>query len=197
MRTCSEPGCPLPSFARGFCKKHYAAHRTSGTLAMAERDPVKRFWGYVDKGNGDGCWLWTGKDVTSNGYGRAYIEGRKPMAHRLAYELVVGVIPDEMQLDHLCHNADWTCVVNDQCRHKLCVRPDHLEAVTARENQLRAPSPSTLNAVKTECLRGHAFTPDNTYVHTWKGRVMRTCKECQRRRVRESHARKRITRAGG
>ncbi len=70
-----------------------------------------------------GCWLWLG-EYNRNGYGRVKFAGRKLMAHRVIYELVVDQIPDGLVLDHICRN-------------RCCVNPDHLEEVTIRENTLR------------------------------------------------------------
>lgn len=101
---------------------------------MATRSaPEARFWAKVNK---DGpapthrsdlgsCWLWTAS--TNWGYGVLSIDGRSIRAHRFAYELLVGPIPEGLQLDHLCH-----------VRH--CVRPDHLEPVTLQENVVREAS---------------------------------------------------------
>ena len=78
-----------------------------------------RFWTKVDK-TGD-CWLWqAAKDPY--GYGRFWVgRNRWEAAHRMAYTLVVGVIPDEMVVDHMCHNP-------------ACVKPCHLRLVTHQEN---------------------------------------------------------------
>jgi len=116
----------------------------------------------------DGCWIWTGAK-SSNGYGNYWNRG----AHRVVYELLVGEIPENMQLDHLCRNRD-------------CVNPEHLEPVTARENLLRGIGVAAVNAKKTECKRGHQFTDKNTYV--WNNR--RICRECQK--AREVTYRRRI-----
>ena len=78
-----------------------------------ERAQQARFWMRVTK---DYCWLWTGETAT-NGYGRANIDGRNQPAHRVAYEWLVGPVPDGLELDHLC------AVRN-------CVNPVHLEPVT-------------------------------------------------------------------
>lgn len=133
---------------------------------------ANRFWPKVDKA-GD-CWLWTGVR-NPKGYGRFHLGGRLLMAHRIAYELTVGPIPEGMQLDHLC-------------RTRACVRPDHLEPVTQRVNILRGVAPSAQNAQRAECVNGHAFTPANTYT-TPNGR--RQCRVCIRARGERSAARRR------
>ena len=85
----------------------------------------KGFWFWVNKT--DTCWLWEG-NIATNSYGlyTANFSGQRQTkrAHRLAYELMVGPIPDGLELDHLC-------------RVRNCVNPAHLEAVTHQENVLR------------------------------------------------------------
>lgn len=66
--------------------------------------------------NGKGCWLWIGP-VHSQGYG---VQGRI-LAHRRAYEELVGPIPEKHDLDHTCHV-------------RLCVNPAHLRVTTRKEN---------------------------------------------------------------
>lgn len=46
------------------------------------------------------------------------------MAHRVAYELWVGPIPEGMELDH-------------RCKVRACINPAHLEPVTHAENMRR------------------------------------------------------------
>jgi hypothetical protein len=70
-----------------------------------------------------GCWLWLGSD-SGNGYGKVSVSGHDEMVHRLVWELIVGLIPEGLQLDH-------------RCRVRRCCYPGHLEPVTPRENTIR------------------------------------------------------------
>lgn len=99
------------------------------------------------------CWPWLGTIAgkPTRRYGQFWDGRRRPMAHRVVYEYSVGFIPEGLQLDHLCRNT-------------LCVNPDHLEPVTAHENQRRGYSPAGLNMAKTHCHRGHKFTEENTKI---------------------------------
>jgi HNH endonuclease len=130
------------------------------------QDVQDRFWSKVDRYTE--CWLWTGTK-TPEGYGQFWDGERAVMAHRYAYELLVGSIPESMELDHLCRVRD-------------CVWPGHLEPVTSRENVHRSLSPMGINSRLTRCRRGHEFTG------IWRGR--RTCRTCTRGRMRAHRARR-------
>jgi hypothetical protein len=67
------------------------------------------------------------------------------------------------------------------CRNPPCVNPDHLEAVTPRENYLRGISPWAVNARKTHCPAGHPYDENNTYVNSKGCRVCRACRRAKRR----------------
>jgi hypothetical protein len=79
---------------------------------------ILRFWAKVDY-SGD-CWLWP--DALTEGYGMFSRDNKQHLAHRIAYEQTYGEIPKGLMVDHMCHT-----------RH--CVRPDHLRAVTHKQNQ--------------------------------------------------------------
>lgn len=143
-----------------------------GSPFEAGRSQPDDFWKRVDKT--DTCWLWTGPTQPHNGYGRLGYRGRSVFAHRLAYELLVGPIPDGLTLDHLC-------------RVRTCVNPLHLEPVTQRENTLRGDTIAAANARKTSCKRGHPFSPENTHIYCHRGTVRRSCKECNRQRNRRKN----------
>jgi hypothetical protein len=102
--------------------------------------PEERLWDRVTK-HPEGCWEWTGP--LTQGYGVIGAGGRHAgliRTHRLSYELLVGPIPEGLQIDHLCKN-------------RKCCNPEHLEPVTGAENVRRAFENHTL------CPRGHELPP--------------------------------------
>ncbi len=128
------------------------------------RGIAERFWPKVQKT--DGCWLWTASK-NKLGYGQFTVRhGFPPMpAHRMSYLLTYGSLPEApLVLDHLCRNPS-------------CVRPDHLEPVTQRENIMRGLSVAAQNAVKTHCPQGHPYDAANT-----SQSYGRHCRACKRER---------------
>lgn len=134
--------------------------RKRGYQWEIERETA-RFWARTRREGT--CLVWIGQ-LDRKGYGTVMWRCRRRGAHRLAYELTHGPVPNGMELDHLCRNPK-------------CVDPAHLEVVTHRTNTLRSTSFVATNAAKTHCANGHAFTEENTYVSR-TGR--RACRECHR-----------------
>lgn len=126
-----------------------------GMSAVAER-----FWAKVEKT--EACWLWSASR-NQDGYGLFSIEGRHNVAHRVAYEWLIGPIPTGLQLDHLC-------------RVRNCVNPEHLEPVTCRENVLRGEGLAAINARLTHCSKGHPYVGENLIPKAGGGRRCRACK---------------------
>lgn len=130
--------------------------------------PLERFWKFVEVT--DGCWEWTGCR-TGDGYGR-FSRGRSEgvvNAHRFVYEALVGEVPRGWHVDHLCRNSG-------------CVRPEHLEAVTPRENTLRG----LRGRLVTQCPQGHPYDEKNTHVAQRKqGGTSRNCRACNREKLRQ------------
>ena len=118
-----------------------------------------------------GCWIWQRcKDRQGYGKIRRSLNGRLVyLAHRWFYEMHVGPIPDDLELD-------------DLCRQTSCVNPDHLEAVTRRENVMRSPVAVTaVHAHKTHCIHGHPFDEANTHVRNGRRHCRRCAADAQRR----------------
>lgn len=115
------------------------------------------------------CWIWTGA-TGSDGYGKFTPESYRSIgAHRQAYLLAYGAIPDGATIDHLC-------------RVRNCVNPAHLEAVSNRENILRGEGAPARNARKTHCPNGHELSEENVYTYP-DGR--RQCRICRRDYIRD------------
>lgn len=95
------------------------------------KSTVERFLEKVSTDSLNGCWLWTGCRI-HNGYGQLWDGSKVVYAHRFAYELWVGPIPEGMQLDHYRMNED-----QESCS-RACVSPDHLEVVSHQENLRRS-----------------------------------------------------------
>jgi hypothetical protein len=126
---CADEGCPDKPDRKGLCHKHATRLEKHGTT-MDPRE--RRFWAKVDRRGEDECWEWAGARQP-NGYGVFGMTGTR-LVHRIAYQYLVGAIPDRLVLDHLCHTRDTTCADNAECPHRRCVNPAHLEPVTRREN---------------------------------------------------------------
>lgn len=111
------------------------------------------------------CWLFTGCR-NNHGYGKFSIGGVAIYAHRAAYALMVGPVPDGKKV---CHRCD---VPN-------CVNPAHLFIGTQRDN-LRdmAEKRRHWQNRKTHCPKGHEYTPENT--RRLRGGKSRMCRICHR-----------------
>jgi hypothetical protein len=171
--TCKIEDCEEPVCARGWCHRHYRIWRRNGD-PLVVKNTVKlgltleeRFW---SKTNKDGpvpeyrpdlgpCWIWTAA-LNAYGYGKFSMGGKNGRilgAHTVSYKMLVGPVPEGLELDHLC-------------RVRACVNPSHLEPVTSAENMRR------MMLARTHCDQGHLFDEANT---SWY-RGNRRCRACSR-----------------
>ncbi|QBP31703.1 HNH endonuclease [Mycobacterium phage Piper2020] len=189
---CSVSGCDDKVSCGGFCNKHYIRYRKFGdphaVHGVQDKRPASERWRdryIVDQDTG--CWAWTGR--LWRGYGTISDRGVDIGAHRFVYEELIGPIPEGMTLDHLCHGRDPNCAGGGTCPHRKCVNPAHLEPVPHAVNVARGQSPTARHSRQTHCIRGHAFTPENTYIRNARGH--RACRECTRVAQRAYQRRKR------
>lgn len=142
--------------------------------------PEQRFFAKVRPGHNphpervaSDCWVWSAS-LDEDGYGLfGIVEGWTVRAHRYSYCLAHHIDFDSFKgevLDHLCRN-------------RACVRPDHLEHVTAKINAERSAA-----GEKTTCDRGHEYTPENTRI---KKNGTRSCKTCHAEDERSPRAKRR------
>lgn len=132
---------------------------------------AERFFGHVMPITESGCWIWMGS-TSPKGYGKFNIPDRTTMVHRLSYEHFKGSIPQGVSIDHVC-------------RVRCCVNPDHLHLCSNQENVLSGYGVTAVNARKTHCPKGHAYTKENT--RYYEGR---NCRECHRIKRRAERSRK-------
>lgn len=146
---------------------HVFGHQSKPRPTVVTEDPAARFGRYC-KADESGCILFTGK-LNWGGYGKFWVEGRTIAAHRYAYELARGPIPDGLTIDHLC-----------RVRH--CVNAEHMEPVSIQENLSRALDRPEQ---RTHCPQGHPYAGANLSLISNKGSIERRCKACANQRARE------------
>lgn len=165
-RGCNVDGCSRKHQARGFCHMHYRRLlRTGNPLGAPKLSTEERFWAKVTRT--ESCWNWSSRPGK---HALFLVDGSLVPVHRYAYELMVGPIPDGLEIDHLCRN-------------QICVNPEHLEPVTREENLRRGWGHRLQNGMTNECIHGHKYTPENTYVNP---RGHASCRRCSNESKRKS-----------
>lgn len=94
----------------------------------------------------DYCWNWKAY-ISKKGYSTYYYDGRKMAGHIAAVLMSGRLIPESMEVDHICEN-------------RRCVNPEHLEVITHTENIRRSAAISN-RAVKKGRQLGLAKRKDN------------------------------------
>lgn len=88
---------------------------------------IEKFWAKVDRSGGDDqCWQWMA-GLHARGYGRLRWGGEPENAHRIAWMLTNGAIPDGLHVLHTCDNL-------------ACCNPHHLVLGTQAEKAVNRPA---------------------------------------------------------
>ena len=116
-----------------------------------------------------GCRIWTGNCLPKKGYpivGKGGHGNGNAYAHRVAYVLAFGPIPDGFDIHHACGNVK-------------CINPEHLQALDRKLHRaMHHPA---------ACPHGHEYTAENSYYRPADG--IRMCKQCRKLYMREYYLR--------
>lgn len=139
-RICLFETCEREFYGRGYCRAHFEQLKKGKPLTPINfqnrrgaptRVRLDSFSIQVGE-----CRVWIGYK-NPEGHGRINVDGKLAMAHRVAWELENGPIPEGLVIDHKCYN-------------RSCIKVSHLQVVTIRQNcENRAGvQPSSLTGVR-------------------------------------------------
>lgn len=159
------------------------------------KDISERFWSKVKCGTDDECWLWQAHRQAHRGYGTFGIGSRlipgsrhtSALAHRVAWELTYGPVPNGARVLHQCDNPPC-------CNPKhlfLGSQADNVADMIAKGRQNFAAGAryaAMARAMKTHCKHGHRFDENSNTVRS-DGQPRRICRICSRLNAARRHPR--------
>jgi hypothetical protein len=150
QRLCEVGGCSNKYLAKGVCRKHYERLRRNDSLELNPRTIAETL---AEKSEWQGdCLVWTGY-LNDAGYGILYRNGKSLRVHRMAWLEAGRELPDDVLLDHRCHN-------------RACFNLKHLRPA---DSQLNNQNRAGANKNSTTGIRGVSFVKSKG---TYKAQVM-------------------------
>lgn len=126
-RTCQHCGTNYTAnrLLQTFCSRRCTSHSRGAAAFVRDRQTLSdRIERLTERGAANGCWLYAGK-LFRSGYGQFTLTtdaGRRTvLAHRVAFEVANGPIPDGMVVMHACDN-------------RQCINPSHLSLGSQADN---------------------------------------------------------------
>jgi len=165
MTTCQVTDCQNPIKTRGWCVMHYSRWLRHGDPLVTKRDRRPASEKIPDRVvvDSNGCHLWTGC-TSQAGYGYVSDRGHVVLVHRFTWEQANGLIPQGMEVDHLCFVRN-------------CLNIAHLDLVTPTENKRRMIERKI--ADRPNCPQGHPYSGDNLRIESDGHRRCQICRSAQ------------------
>ncbi|MGW5154427.1 endonuclease VII domain-containing protein [Nonomuraea wenchangensis] len=170
LKPCATCPAEVKQLRDGMCQPCYRRKRRNGTTEQRKpKTPMS--WQAVDENttrdSEAGCLIWKG-NVDKDGFPRYYDSARYAAGNNN-----VLVYVRRWVLEQEGHEMGRRYIAEDICGNRLCVEKTHLVRATYTNSKSML---AAINARKTECVNGHPFTTENTYIDPSSGR--RRCKQC-------------------
>jgi hypothetical protein len=121
---CSFSGCVNNQVSKGLCGAHWRQQKLGKNLSILVNQIAVMDRVLASTEKTDSCWLWVGRISGKRGYPQISLSGRQVMVHRVVFEELVRALEPGETIDHLCRN-------------RICINPEHLEAIPLRDNVKR------------------------------------------------------------